>query len=296
VSVTTKALWYIESHLSEDLSLEAWSRLLPSSRHGPATGPPAESGLRSTFWWVDTTDELRANPRGDRLRWQGVGNASGSSSCSMPFAREPMTLFHISGSITAPASIRSSAQAGRGEHPFSVRVAAVVDFIQVAEYVWKAGLTFHPAESQALDSWVRARLLEVLRGHASDVAAGMRRSATLRSLTAADREPVDACADYLLTYAPYLTYHIALSTGLPIATGVIANQHVPATAPPKQPAPSRRTPATETGQEVRARSVPTSLAMRRHSGITECKRAAPREQSGNNGTRAGAENQIELLE
>jgi hypothetical protein len=176
----------------------------------------------------------------------------------------------------------------------------VVDFIHVAEYVWKAGLTFHPAESQALDSWVRARLLEVLRGHASYVAAGMRRSATLRSLTAADREPVDVCADYLLTYAPYLTYHIALSTGLPIATGVIegacrhlvndrmnltgarwslmgaeavlrlralrssedfndywffheiseyqrnhaslyANQHVPATAPPKQPAPSRRT-------------------------------------------------------
>ena len=31
----------------------------------------------------------------------------------------------------------------------------VVDFIHVAEYVWKAGLTFHPAESQALDSWVR---------------------------------------------------------------------------------------------------------------------------------------------
>lgn len=97
----------------------------------------------------------------------------------------------------------------------------VVDFIHVAEYVWQAGLAFHPADGEALDSWVRAHLLEILRGKASYVAAGMRRSATLRSLTAADRAPVDACADYLLTYAPYLTYHTALSTGLPIASGVI---------------------------------------------------------------------------
>jgi hypothetical protein len=91
----------------------------------------------------------------------------------------------------------------------------------VAEYVWKAGLAFHPADSEALDAWVRVRLLEILRGHASPVAAGMRRSATLRSRPAADRQPVDACAGYLLTYAPYLRYQTALSTGLPIASGVI---------------------------------------------------------------------------
>ena len=103
----------------------------------------------------------------------------------------------------------------------TIPLQIVVDFIHVAEYVWQAGLAFHPAESPALDSWVRPRLLEILRGHAGYVAAGMRRSATLRSLTAADRAPVDACADYLLTYAPYLTYPIALSTGLPIASGVI---------------------------------------------------------------------------
>lgn len=116
------------------------------------------------------------------------------------------------------AQIRSLRTLARQRH---MPLQIVVDFIHVAEYVWKAGLTVHPAESQALDSWVRARLLTILRGHASAVAAGMRRSATRRSLPAADREPVDACADYLLTYAPYLKYHTALSTGLPIATGVI---------------------------------------------------------------------------
>ena len=65
------------------------------------------------------------------------------------------------------------------------------------------------------------RLLEILRGKAGYVAGGMRRSATLQSLTTAERKPVDECADYLLHYAPFLKYDEALAAGLPIATGVI---------------------------------------------------------------------------
>ncbi|MDF1593140.1 MAG: hypothetical protein P1P89_16620, partial [Desulfobacterales bacterium] len=37
----------------------------------------------------------------------------------------------------------------------------------------------------------------------------------------ADRKPVDACANYLLTYGPYVKYDHYLAKGLPIATGVI---------------------------------------------------------------------------
>lgn len=102
-----------------------------------------------------------------------------------------------------------------------VSLQIVVDFIHVAAYVWQAGLALYPADSHALDSWVRVHLLEILRGKAGYVTAGMRRSATRRALPAADRKPVDVCADYLLTYASYLRYHLALSSGLPIATGVI---------------------------------------------------------------------------
>ena len=40
-------------------------------------------------------------------------------------------------------------------------------------------------------------------------------------MTAAERKPVDGCADYLLHYRPYLSYDEALAAGLPIATGVI---------------------------------------------------------------------------
>jgi len=101
-----------------------------------------------------------------------------------------------------------------------VTMPIVLDFIHVAEYVWKASRAF-AADSQVRDAWVLPRLREILRGKASDVAAGMRRSATLRGLAAEDRTPVDVCADYLLKYAPYLHYHLALAHGAPIATGVI---------------------------------------------------------------------------
>jgi hypothetical protein len=101
-----------------------------------------------------------------------------------------------------------------------VAMPIILDFIHVAEYVWKASRAF-AADSQARDAWVLPRLRALLRGKASDVAAGMRRSATLRRLAAEDREPVDVCADYLLKYAPYLCYDLALRHGAPIATGVI---------------------------------------------------------------------------
>ena len=40
-------------------------------------------------------------------------------------------------------------------------------------------------------------------------------------MAAAERQPVDDCADYLLNYSPYLQYDEALADGVPIATGVI---------------------------------------------------------------------------
>ena len=103
----------------------------------------------------------------------------------------------------------------------NIELRILVDFIHVAQYVWQAALAFHPADPEEQDAWVRTRLLEILRGKAGYVAGGMRRSATLQSMTKADRRPVDDCADYLLHYAPCLRYDKVLSAGLPIATGVI---------------------------------------------------------------------------
>jgi len=55
----------------------------------------------------------------------------------------------------------------------------------------------------------------------SDVAADIRRSATLRRLRSAKRKAADKCANYLLKYAAYLHYDEYLRDGLPIASGVI---------------------------------------------------------------------------
>ena len=62
---------------------------------------------------------------------------------------------------------------------------------------------------------------EILRGKATRVAAGIRRSATFRKMGSAERKPVDACADYLHKYESYLHYEEALKMGAPIATVVI---------------------------------------------------------------------------
>ena len=97
----------------------------------------------------------------------------------------------------------------------------IIDIVHVIEYLWKAGRVFHPKSGPELQGWVRHRILEVLRGKAGLVAGGMRRSATRRQLSDGDREPVDTCARYLLTYSPYLRYNDYLAKGIPIATGVI---------------------------------------------------------------------------
>jgi hypothetical protein len=58
-------------------------------------------------------------------------------------------------------------------------------------------------------------------GKVSDVAAGMRRSATRQGLSQEARAPVDKCADYLLKNKERFDYATALANGWPIATGII---------------------------------------------------------------------------
>lgn len=102
-----------------------------------------------------------------------------------------------------------------------LNLTIIVDIIHVIEYLWAAGRAFHPESGPELESWVRHRLLEVLRGKAGLMAGGMRRSATLRGLSLKARKPVDTCARYLRNHSSYLRYDGYLAQGLPIATGVI---------------------------------------------------------------------------
>ncbi|MGH7261825.1 MAG: ISKra4 family transposase [Nitrospiraceae bacterium] len=104
---------------------------------------------------------------------------------------------------------------------YGVELTIVLDLIHVTEYLWDAAWALHTEGDAQAEAWVSERLLEILRGRSSQVAAGMRRSATLRGLSAKTRRPLDKCADYLLKYRAYLRYDQYLEAGLPIATGVI---------------------------------------------------------------------------
>lgn len=102
-----------------------------------------------------------------------------------------------------------------------VVLTIVLDLIHVLGYIWKAAFVFHKEGSEQAQSWVTERLVRLLHGNSSHVAAGIRRSATLRKLSPEQRVPADKCAHYLLKYAEFLKYDQYLMAGLPIATGVI---------------------------------------------------------------------------
>lgn len=109
----------------------------------------------------------------------------------------------------------------RAAAKLGVEPTIVCDLIHVLEYLWKAGHCFEGEGTPQLERYVRDRLYAVLDGKAVDVAAGMRRSATLRKLKGKKRETVDEAADYLLNHKRYLDYPSYMKRGLPISTGVI---------------------------------------------------------------------------
>jgi len=102
-----------------------------------------------------------------------------------------------------------------------IRAPIVLDFVHVAEYMWKAGIAFRGEGNPKLDTWVATHLLGILCGRSGHAAAGIRRSATLQKLDRKARKAADCCADYLLNHTRYMQYDKYLALGLPIATGVI---------------------------------------------------------------------------
>ena len=103
----------------------------------------------------------------------------------------------------------------------NITVAIVVDLIHVVEYLWKATWSLHHEADPAAEQWVRSQALAVLDGNALKVARAIRRQATKADLTPTQRKGADTAADYLTSKAPYLNYPQALTSGWPIATGVI---------------------------------------------------------------------------
>jgi hypothetical protein len=104
-----------------------------------------------------------------------------------------------------------------------VKVAILIDFIHVIEYLWKAAWCFHPARDPAAEDWVTAQGLAILHGQVTQVIS------TISALAAADpprpgsehAKIIRTTLHYLDAKQPYLDYPAALANGWPIATGVI---------------------------------------------------------------------------
>jgi hypothetical protein len=111
--------------------------------------------------------------------------------------------------------------ARRTARAYGVPIELIVDIIHVLGYVWKAAMALEGEGTREAETWVLERMQRILSGQAPLVAAGMRRSATRRGVPAAQRQPVDTCADYLLKYKRFLRYDQYLAKGYPIATGVV---------------------------------------------------------------------------
>jgi len=104
-----------------------------------------------------------------------------------------------------------------------VKVAVLIDFIHVLEYLWKTAWCFHPARDPAAGDWVTTQGLAILHGQVTQVIT------TISDLAAADpprpgsehARIIRATLHYLRAKQPYLDYPTALANGWPIATGVI---------------------------------------------------------------------------
>jgi len=94
-----------------------------------------------------------------------------------------------------------------------------MDFIHVLEYLWKAAWCFFDKGDEAVEKWIAEKSVNILNGQCSQVAKGIRLSATKRKII--DRGNIDKCADYLLKNKERLRYGDALISGFPIASGVI---------------------------------------------------------------------------
>ena len=101
----------------------------------------------------------------------------------------------------------------------NLKATIVMDFIHVLEYLWKAAWCFFDKGDEAVEQWIAEKSVNILNGQCSQVAKGLRISATKRKIT--NRENIDKCAGYLLKNKERLQYGEALKSGFPIASGVI---------------------------------------------------------------------------
>ena len=98
----------------------------------------------------------------------------------------------------------------------------------LTSYLWVAAYLFHSEGSDEATAFVRDRTLRILRGEVGYVIGGLRQMATKRKLSVAKRKKVTQVCNYFHRNRHRMRYGEYLTTGFPIASGVIegACRHV----------------------------------------------------------------------
>lgn len=104
----------------------------------------------------------------------------------------------------------------------------ILDVLHVTPRLWTAAALFYPGDQHAAETFVRDRLLRILRGEVSSVLRGLRRMGTTQGLTEQKRRDLEKLCAYLERNGDRMRYDEYLAAGYPIASGVIegACRHV----------------------------------------------------------------------
>ena len=197
---TVAGLYHIERHIRSPHTVArqfAPLRLVPNQQ-SPAPKPvgkklwaslekPMQAVIEATF-----AEGLRRDPH-QRAEWVVL----------------------VDGDPTQIAYIAKTAQAK------GVRVVIILDIIHALEYLWKAAKALFDPEEPNAAQWVGDKIEPLLHGQVKSMVRSVRRVATVKGLSAKQREPIDQCATSLANHASYLNYPHSLAKGYPIATGVI---------------------------------------------------------------------------
>jgi hypothetical protein len=97
----------------------------------------------------------------------------------------------------------------------------ILDLLHVTPRLWKAAPVFHAEKSTAAETFVRERLLRVLRGQVASVSRGLRVMGGRPKLTAAKRKTLREVCNYLEKNQERMRYDAYLAAGSPIASGAI---------------------------------------------------------------------------
>ena len=100
-------------------------------------------------------------------------------------------------------------------------VVEILDLLHVTPRLWEAAYLFHREGSEEAASFVRERLLRVLRGEAGYVIGGLRQMGTKHGLRGHRLAKLTTVCNYLSKNIARMRYDEYLAAGYPIASGVI---------------------------------------------------------------------------